>query len=223
MQKFTENNEYLVMLLTAKQYKIFHGIDNQLEKIRTHVPDHTAAYHNTIPAKTDNFTNSQDRKEVVLDKFVYHADEGLDEALKEYHLPVFLIATERAAGHFMKTSHHAKAITAYVHGNYEEASVSEILDVLAPHIAGLHKGYEKMLGRKIEKAIDACKFCFGFDDVKRKARLHRGSILVLEWDYPYPANLEFVVKDVMESGGSVAHAEDGMLDKYGHIGLIQYY
>lgn len=223
-KEIKENNEYLVLLLTAKQYKIFHGIDNMLEKVKIHMPDHSAAFHNTVSTKTANFTNSQDRKEVMLDKFVHHADEGLDMALQQYHLPVFLLATERVAGHFMKTSHHANVIKAYIHGNYEAASVSELLDVLSPQIVELHMGYERALANRISRAINAGKFVYGLENVKRNAKMQKGSILIVERDHLFPNDrLESIIQDVAASAGTIVYTNRELMNRYDHIGLIQYY
>lgn len=216
-------NKYLVLLLSAKEYKIFLGTDNRIVKLKTHTPDHAVAYNYHAAEKVGNFTDSHGEKEVLLNKFVHHVDTELDKVLQEYSLPVFLLATERAAGHFKKLSHHKDVIAGYIHGNYDDASISEIEYVLEPYIGSLEVAKEKELENKIEKTINAGKFCYGIAKVREHSRQHRGSLLVIERDFEFEDGLDTIIQNIKDSGGTIEYADAAIISKYEHIGLIQYF
>src|SRR4029078_9145278 len=97
------------------------------------------AYRNDISERVTNISDPSQRNEVLLEKFLHYTDEGLSILLKAYPLPAFVLGTDRTAGHFKKITHNANRILAYIHGNFEEATVAELRNALQPHIADWRK------------------------------------------------------------------------------------
>jgi hypothetical protein len=242
-----EMHKYLVLVLSSKRTRIYLGNTHTFVRIVSNVPDHVAAFKNDIPERVANFSDPSDRKEVMLEKFLRHTDEGLGILLKAYPLPLFVMGTDRVIGHFKKITHNAGRILGFVHGNYEEATEEELRNALQPQIADWKKVKEADLLRQLDQAAGAKKLVAGMENVWREAMHKKGRLLVVEKNFIYPAHLggekdiiysenneaghDFYIKDavddviekIFENGGDVEFVDPGVLQDYGRIALILYY
>jgi hypothetical protein len=182
-----------------------------------------------------------------MDKFLQHIDNALDIILNAYHLPLFIVGAERILGHFKKLSKHAGAVIEYVHGNYEEATLPQLKEILGPHIADWKKVRQKDLLNQLDEAVSNKKLVVGMRDVWREAMSHKGRLLVVEKNYMFAAQhgssedviykatepynkfsyikdaVDDVIEKVLENGGDVEFVDEGMLQEYHHIALVKYY
>lgn len=238
-------DKYLVLVQSGQSFRVFLGGQNKLIKLKLSIPDNIEAYKNDIAEKTENFTDTTDRKEIMMDKFIHHIDKELDGILNKYPLPVFVMGTERMNGHFRKYTHHEKDIRGYIHGNYDDATPFQLGEVLRPHLTELKENSAKDLGQKIEQALNANKLVYGIDEVWRNAMDKKGRTLIAEHNYYYPhvvdenGNLksdtsavnpslvrdavDVIIEQVLESGGEVRFVDEGFLKDLKQIALIQYY
>ncbi len=242
-----ELHKYLVLVLSSKQSRIYIGNNNQLIRIVSDVPEHVSAYINDIPSRVANFSDPSRRKEVMLDKFLYHIDEGLSLLLQAYPLPLFVLGTLRTTGHFKKTTRNGHRVVAYIKGNYGEANERQLYNVLAPLLSDWKKIKEKDILQQIESAMNARKLSIGIEDVWKEAMHKRGRLLVIEKNYTCSArrgdkkdsiylkrnddsgnaDIKDVVDDVIEkvlaNGGDVEFVDPGVLADYKQIVLIDFY
>lgn len=239
-------HKYLVLVLSGKRTKIFLGDGNKLVRIVSNIPDHIEAYKNDIPQRVSNFSDISERKEVMLDKFLHHTDDGLSILLRSYPFPLFVMGTSRVIGHFRKLSKNNDRISGVVQGNYEETPEEELKRVLEPHIADWEKVKQEHMLQQLEIAAGAGKLVSGIKNVWREASGKRARLLVVEKNYMYPARRngeniipysvetvtgKFYIKDavddviekVLAGGGDVEFAETGLLKDLEHIALIKYY
>ena len=239
-------DKYLVLVQSAAHFKIFLGDSYHLAKIKVHIPDHIAAYKNDIAEKIEYFSDTTDRKEIMLDKFIHHIDSELENILHKYKLPVFVIGTERMNGHFKKYTHNEKAILDYIHGNYDEVKPHQLLQILRPYLKEIKNIENKELAIKIEQALNENKFSSGSDEVWRNAMQKKGELLLVERNYSYPhtatgevenlnedihgANPAFtidavdtIIERVLEFGGKVKFVDADILKAFQHIALFLYY
>ena len=98
-------DKYLVLVQSGQSFRIFLGGQGKLIQLKVNIPDNIAAYKNDIAEKIEYFTDTTDRKEIMMDKFIHHIDKELDAILNAYHLPVFVLGTERMNGHYKKYTH----------------------------------------------------------------------------------------------------------------------
>jgi hypothetical protein len=205
------------------------------------------AYMNDAPEKVANFSDMSERKEIVMEKFLHHIDKALDIILKSYHLPLFVLGTERIMGHFRNLTKHSGSVIQYVQGNYEEATVQELKEILEPFITDWKKVKQKDLLNQLEEAAGKKKLAIGMRDVWHEAMNRKGRLLIVEKNYMYAAEhggsenviykasepysrfsyikdaVDDVMVKVLENGGDVEFADEGVLKEYQHIALIQYY
>lgn len=240
-------HKYLVMLLSGKESRMYLGNSTTFVRIVSNTPESVYAYVNDMPERVANFSDMSERKEIVMDKFLHHIDNSLDIILNAYHLPLFVLGTERIMGHFKKLTKHAGAVIQYVQGNYEEATVLELKEILEPHITDWKKVKEKDLLNQLEEAAGKKKLAVGMRDVWREAMSHKGRLLLVEKNYMYAAQhgssegviykavepyskfsyikdaVDDVMEKVLENGGDVEFVDKDVLKDYQHIALVQYY
>src|SRR6266542_1180511 len=242
-----QNIQYLVLLLSAEHSKMYLGNCSKLVLIKSNAPDSVYAYKNDIAERVGNFSDLDKRKEILLDKFLHHMDEGLSIILKAYNLPVFVMGTERVLGHFKKITRNSEKLVQFIHGNYNGATEAEIHNALQPYIADWKKVKQQNILLELGKATDYEKVAFGIEDVWKAATHKNCKLLVVEKDFLYPSYLEinsdriskagslsnnpFYIKDavddviekVLQNGGDAEFVDNNVLKDYGRIALIKYY
>lgn len=239
--------QYLVLLLSAEKSRMFLGNCSSFLLIKSNVPASVYAYENDVPEKVGKFSDPAARKEVMLDKFLLHMDQGLSLVLKAYPFPVFVLGAERVLGHFRQITHNEKSIVGYVHGNFLDATEPEIRGVLRPYLDNWQQVRQTDLINKVKAAGEENKLSKGIREVWKASTGRNARLLAVEKGFIYPArqaaepgsiyrdtaidNNPFYIKDavddvmekVLAGGGDVQFVEDGSLKDYGHIALIRYY
>ena len=239
-------HKYLVLLLSNKESRVFIGNATVFVKIKSSIPENESAYVNEGSERVSNFSDPSEHKEILMKKFLHHVDTELDTVLNAYHLPLFVIGADRLMGHFKQLTKHGDAVTEYIHGNYENASIPELKKILEPHIANWKKAHQKNLIEDVDAAAGQKRLAIGIKDVWHEAMNEKGKLLVVEKNYMYAAQHghskdviynvtddknSFYIKDavddiieaVLEKGGDIDFVEKGLLKKYQHIALIKYY
>lgn len=240
-------HKYLVLVLSGNESKIFLGNTTEFVRIASTTPDNVAAYVNDAPQRVANFSDMSERKEILMEKFLHHVDQSLDILLNAYPLPLFVMGAERIAGHFKKTTQHAAAVIDYVHGNYDEATIPQLREKLAPYLADWKKVKEKDLLNHLEEAASKKKLAAGMKEVWKEAMHNKGRLLVVEKNYMYAAQhgaaediiyklsephssfsyikdaVDDVIEKVLQNGGDVEFVDEGVLQNYHRIALIQYF
>ncbi len=240
-------HKYLVLLLSGKESRIYLGNTDTFVRIVSNTAETVVSYDNDRPERVANFSDMSERREIIMDKFLHHIDKSLDLILNAYHLPLFVLGTDRILGHFKKLTTHKAAIVEYVAGNYEEASLPQLKKILEPHITDWKKIKQKDLLNQLEEAAGKKKLASGMKEVWREAMGRKGRLLVVEKNYMYPAQhgsreeviyqspetynkfsyikdaVDDVIEKVLENGGDVEFVDENLLKEYSRIALIQYY
>lgn len=160
-----QNTEYLVFLLSAECSKMYLGNNEKLTLIKSNVPENIAAYKNDIPERVSNFSDPDKRKEILLDKFLHHMDEGLSLVLKAYNLPVFVMGAEKVLGHFKKITHNADMLVEFIHGSYTDASEAQTQEILKPYLQDWKNIKQQNILLELAKATDYEKVAYGMEEV----------------------------------------------------------
>jgi len=240
-------HKYLLAELNGNSTKIYLGNGAHFVKVISNVPGNIAAYKTDLPERVGNFTDSSNKKEVLLNKFLKHTDQGLTLLLQAYQLPLFVMGTPKTIGHFKSITRNAKHVIEYIHGNFEEKTASELHEIMEPFVADWKKVLQADLLNKIEEAVSLNKISVGINEVWKTASQKRGKLLIVEKNFMYPAvqgdspdiiyqyknsvNTPFYIKDavddiiekVLANGGDVEFADGQLLKKYDSIVLIEYY
>jgi hypothetical protein len=240
-------HKYLVLLLSGKESRMYLGNNGDLVRIISDRPEQIDAFVKETPEKVANFSDVSARREIIMKKFLYHIDHSLDIVLNAYHLPLFVMGTDRLLGHFKQITKHEQAIVEIIHGNYEESSLVHLKEILEPYIKDWKKVKEKDLLNQIEEAAGKKKLTVGMTAVWRDATHKRGKLLIVEKNYMFPAQhssvtdiiemleepynrfsyikdaVDDVIERVLNNGGDVEFVDEGLLKEYEKIVLINYY
>ncbi len=239
-------HKYLVLLLDEKESRIYLGNSETFVRIVSNVPDSVVG-RNDLPEQVANFSDVQHHRENLRDKFLHHIDSSLDIILNAYQLPLFILAPEKLMGHFKNITKHKNAVTEYVAGNYDKKTLPELKKILEPYVADWKQVKQRDLMNQIEEAANQQKLAVGMADVWYEAMHHKGRLLVVEKNFMYAAEhsgredviykaaepynkfsyikdaVDDVIEKVLEHGGDVEFVDEGLLEQYDHIALIQYY
>ncbi|MGZ5219053.1 MAG: baeRF3 domain-containing protein [Chitinophagaceae bacterium] len=240
-------HKYLVLLLSGKVSRIYLANTETFVRIVSDTPESVYAYVNETPERVANFSDVSERKEIVVDKFLRHIDNSLDIILNAYRLPLFIIGPEKILGHFKKLSKHTGAVIEYIQGNYDEATLPELRNLLKPRIEDWKMVLQKDLLNQLDDAAGKKKLCTGIKEVWHEAINHKGRLLVVEKDFMYAAQhgssadtiykatepynkfsyirdvVDDIIEKVLENGGDVEFVDKDVLKEYQRIALIKYY
>ncbi len=240
-------HKYLVLLLSSKLSRIYLGNTETFVRIVSDTPESVQAYANQIPERVGNFSDKSERTEILMDKFLHHIDKGLDIILNSYHLPLFVVGSERMLGHFKKLTKHSASVIEYIQGSYEEATLPALKKILEPHIADWKRVRQKDLLNQLDEAAGCNKLAIGINEVWTEAMSHKGRLLVVEKNYMFPAEhtgnpgmtsantdggikfsykkdaVDDVIEKVLENGGDVEFVDQELLKDHHHIALVKYY
>lgn len=221
--------DYLLLLLSTNESKMYLHNSSGLKLIKSNGAWHMFAYLNEVPQRTGNFSDPADRREIMLNKFLHHMDEGLAHVLKAYPLPVFVAGPERVAGHFARITRHAANIAAYVHKNCIHSTEKDLQALLEPLLGDWRRLRQNLLSLQLEKAFEAGKLVCGIEEVRKAARCSNSRLIALETPDAGPADfftdgaLDNIVQKVLENGGEVEKLDTGSLGRFGPVALIRYY
>lgn len=242
-----EDRKYYLLILSSKKIKYFECYNHHFKLLPSPVEDDISFYTNDIAEKITNFGDQNDRKEILMEKLLLHADQGLTELLITKKQPVFITGTDRIIGHFKKLTKNADNIKNYISGNFEEASQAELALIMDPIIKDWQKLKQINLLKEMDEALSSKKMATGIKEVWEAATQKRGRLLIVEKNYECPAQhsseegtiyvqneiinqplfikdaVDDVIEKVLRFGGDVEFVDDQMLFNYKHIALIEYY
>lgn len=239
--------QYLVLQLSGAFSKIYLGNCSTLLLLKSNTPQNIYAYERDMPEKAGNFSDPDKHKEVMLDNFLHHLDQGLTLILKAYPLPVFVMGPERVLGHFKKITRNEKSLVQFIHGNYLDASETEIREVMDPYLSDWQKVKEQASLLQLERAMSGNKLEYGIKQTWQAATQKNCHLLLVEKDFMYPAHqgaepesiseedlrlknpfyikdaVDGIIEKVLVAGGDVEFVSNDALKEYGRIALIKFY
>lgn len=239
-------HKYLLLLLNANESRIYLGNSATFVRLVSN-SSKSVVNGNDAPERVANFSDTAERKEILMDKFLHHVDNGLAIILNAYPLPLFVLGTDRILGHFKKLTKHRAAVIDYIQGNYEEATTDQLKKNLEPYIANWQNVKQKAILNNLEEAGAYKKLATGIEEVWQQAMQLKGRLLVVEKNYMYAAQhggsediiykaatpfnkfsyikdaVDDVIEKVLENGGDVEFVDEGVLKDFNQIALIQYY
>jgi hypothetical protein len=240
-------HKYLVAVLSAKWAKIYIGNTHTMMRITSNASDNILAYKNDGHDKIANFTDEKKQKEILIDKFLHHTDNGLNLLLQSYHLPLFVMGTPKIIGHFKSITKNSRHVISYIPGSYEEKTEAELLHLMDPYVTDWKKVVQTNLLQLVDESMNKKRLAIGIQEVWKYANQKRGRLLVVEKNFIYPArhgsepdvifsNNDFqknaffikdavddIIEKVIASGGDVEFVDEGILEKYQKIVLIEYF
>lgn len=241
-----QQHSFLLLFLSGKQSRMFQTDLKTLTRIKANIPEDLTEFEE-FPGEIVNFSDMTNYKQTLVDNFLLHMDKELHTVLHDYPLPVIVLGNEKILGHFKKKSEHGKSIIAYVDGSYDNATISQLKELLKPHIDIWEIENNKDVLNQLDVAAGKNQLAIGINEVWREAMNQPARLLVVEKNYKYPAQrgstpdvieelvepynefsyirdaVDDVIEKIILNGGDVEFTAPNVLKDYGRIALIKYY
>lgn len=242
-----EIHKYLLVALNHHWTRIYLGSTSKIIRLVSNVPNKLAVYIKDLPQKVSNVSDEKKEKETRFNNVLKHTDNGLSLLLSSYKLPLLVIGNANAIGHFKTITHNSKRIIEYIPVNFTESTEPDLLKIMEPFVADWKKIIQLDLIKQIAEALGKEKLAIGIKEVWEVAEQKRGKLLVVEKNYTYPAQqgakeetifkhdekmknaffikdaVDIVIEKVLASGGDVEFVQEGLLEEYHKIVLIEFY
>jgi len=238
---------YLLLVLSGEQVKLFSCSNSHLDRLHLSCPESIEAYRHDGAEKVANFSDENEEKEILMGKLLNAVDHSLKSLLGNGQAkPLFLMGVEKVVGQFKKMTRNQAHIIDYIHGNFIDHSPEGILRKMQPVLDQWKARLQEKQLQLFDAAANARKTASGIAAVWKEVKRKNGKILLVEKSYRCAATLgatpeildvtrdtnafnvmkdavDEIIEQVLECGGDVVFMEDGKLEKYGRIALIEYF
>jgi hypothetical protein len=231
--------KFLVLTISGKMERLYEATCNKMQLI---LSNKIEQIKRDLPEPVSNFTDANSVKETTLKKFLHYIDLQLSNVLSIYPLPLFLMAPKKTAGYFQQLAKHGKNITGFIHGDFDDATESELLKALEPQLSNWKEIKEKHIMNRLKLAADEGQLIKGINDVWIQVSRKHKQFLVVEKDFYCGAFItqtgevifseEFqrnkpvvrdavdnIIEKVLEGGGDVEFVDE--LKDFSKIALIK--
>ena len=240
-----EKQEYLILLLSDNYCKMYLGDGTRLKLIKSNTLADSHFNENTGTNKEVYFSNTTKENVCIRNKFLLQMDKGLSIILKSYPLPVFVIGDEKIFRDFKAITVNDESLVEFIHGNCGETSESEMEGFIRYILTFWKRLKQRHLLNQIEKAMTQHKLRAGIMEIFSASIQSKGKLLVVEKQmlknlHASKANnilfktgsvinevffirdeADAIIKNVLENGTNIELIDDGQLEKYGNVALIE--
>ncbi|WP_432708332.1 hypothetical protein [Pedobacter sp.] len=242
-----QKKSFLLLTLSSTDAKLYKWNNGEFEKLPSALPASISEFINDAPEKSANFTDTDNRKQLLVEKFLHQVDQELGNILSSQQLPLMVLTTEKIIGEFKKKTHHAASIIGYARGYTEEATPYEYMNLIKPQLEAWKQAQEEKILLRLTNAANQRKLVTGIYNIWTHLATGKGGDLVVEKNYHFAAQrgptpdiiepliepynefsymrdaVDDVIEIVVKNGGEVEFTEDGVLQGHEHIALITYY
>jgi len=186
IRSFYLTEAYYVLTLSQKKVRLFYGVRDHLDELRSHgFPFENEIY--TTDRLVNSFSDQEDRE---IREFFNRIDKDLFEIYKDQPAEVVLAGVEANVAHYGEIADHKELIMTSIHGNFDDASESQIAEKAWPAVKAILDQRQSDIQEKLSVAKGAEKLALGIDEAYRLAQQGRGDLLVVEEGYFQPAKIE---------------------------------
>jgi hypothetical protein len=242
-----QQNRFLLLTFNSAKAKLYLVDSAGLVSLPSSISLSIDQFVNDAPEKAGNFSDARERKRILEDKFLRHVDTALGDILLSHNLPVMVLATEKTIGHYKKITRHYEVIFVYGRGYREELTLTELTDLVAPHLDAWKLKKEARLLERLDEAAGRKLLTSGIKEIWQQVATGAYGLLIVEQNYRFAAQrganpevieaisepyndfsylrdaVDDVIETLLKNGGDVAFVADDRLTHYDHIALIRDY
>lgn len=241
-----ESHNYLLALLSNTSTKVYLFSNERLTPIVENACNNITGCRKELDEVCTNREADPKEREKMLDKFLRHADNGLKLLLQSYPLPLFIMGAASTIDHFKSITQNGPGIVDYVAGHFGSKEEKELMQIMEYYVSDWKNVQQRQLLKQVEEANHLHKLSVGIKDVWIAASHKRVKSLLIEKSFTQPAGMRvsgagltfipdqkmrdaFYIKDMVDDviekvlarGGDVAFVDDGLLQNYSKIALIE--
>jgi hypothetical protein len=239
---------YWVLGLSTKPARLFLGNGPVIHEVDGEFP--FDLHYEVYDDKAKQAVDSGARGAAYFDDFQEHFIRKLDQALKEpfsgNNFPIILLGTEKNRALFMEVSPFKQRVIAQHEGDVAKSHVEQIAQIAYPLMQEQLKKQAEAVRKHFIEKVGTPLHAFSMREVWRVAHEKRVHILLVEkgftffgkinpenpenfveYDNAEPAGVEdlvdYLIHEVINTGGDVVFVEPGTLKDYQQIGAILRY
>ena len=230
------------LLFAKKQSKQFHILLLNKKESRLFLSDTNSSIKIALDTLMSNH-NDPSVTEIETKKFLQYLDDSLGNILKHEMLPVFVTGDKNLVEQFKNMTKNSEAIIEYVTGDFEEYSLKDLKQLLAPYTNNWQKIKQENLLARLKDAARKNALVFGRENVQREVMNRKGQMLLVEKQYLHYAvrensfvdftvpktynkfsciknPIDEMIEKALEKGGNVELVSNGFLQEYAPVVLI---
>lgn len=240
-----EKQEYLIFLLSDNYSKMFLGDGTRIKLIKSNTLAETQFNENNRANAKSYFSNTTKENVCIKEKFLLQMDTGLSIILRSYRLPVFVIGDEKVFKDFKAITVNDENLVEFIHGTCLESPESEMDEFIKYILSFWNRLKQKHLINQIEKAGRQNKLRTGISEISSASIRSNGKLLVVEKQmlrnlhaskvnsvhietssvlnevFFVRDEADDIIKNLLENGTNIELIDDGQLEKYGNVALIE--
>jgi hypothetical protein len=238
---------YWVLALSEQPTRLYEGLRDDLVEVTnggfplTHGgPGGESKLPGGVGVRTSAYRDEYHRK------FFRDVDAALGKVLADDPLPVALVGVDRYLAFFNEVSRNKGAVVTALTGSHDTTPAHELAKLVWPLVEANLVAQRKLGLQELEAAVSTHRYASGINEVWYAAHEGRGSTLIVEEGFHYPARLDQagrqltpaddpeapgviddavdeLIEMVMAKGGRVVFEDDGTLERYERIAMILRY
>jgi hypothetical protein len=238
---------YWLLTLSENATRLFEGVrDSLIENSESGFPMANEGPGAATRLPGGQGINSSAYRDEKNREFYSSVDAAFKEFMIDDELPLVVAGVDRNLAFFQEVSSHTSAIIGTLRGNYDKTPVHELAELVWPLVKANRAVQVKEVLSELEAAMSAQRYASSMTEVWHTAQEGRGSRLIVETGFHYPARVDEtgmfltpaddptalgviddavddVIETVMTMGGKVVFVDDGVLEQYQHIAMILRY
>ena len=177
-----------MLALSEKPTRLFDiFLDSPVEIINGDFPAYIVDDENSAPRPTGEIVNISSYKDEQYSRFFKKTDKALCAIIKDTGLPVVLAGVERNIAYYRDVTELKDYIVGEIKGSHDKSSPFELARITWPVIRSHMAEIKKQMLQKLEDSIGNGHYASGIDQVWNTAFEGRGSILLVEEEFQFPA------------------------------------
>ncbi len=238
---------YWVLLLSEKTVRLFSGMRGSLAEMSVKpfpLVDQESGprEHGHGDFTVEKSSKSDERHR----RFYRQADAALAAVLAREPMPVFLIGGQRPMAHYHDAAKQSNHLAGTILGAYDKAVPADLARLVHPLVDAYEAEQRRQALLELDAAIHHRKYASGMQEAWTSALEGRGSLLLVESGFFYPARLDSegreltpaadptapgviddavdeLIESVISKGGRVVFLPDGSLPEHSRVALVLRY
>lgn len=236
-------HEFLVLFIGNKESHIYQGRGTSFTRILSNTPEaQYAGYDQLYPSLVN--PDEAIRKEQRLKVCLHHTDQALHTIVQAYQMPLLVVGPAHTLQLFRKITRHAALVVDYLELEADEIMSVKLRMAIEPAISDWEAMRHKFILNRLNIAERNDRVAKGMTNVREKVMKGKGSLLVIEDNFPAPADsgngdaalyqaighyskysyvqdaVDELIEKLLERGAEVQFVKEGLLIESGRIALV---
>jgi hypothetical protein len=235
---------YWVLTLSGRLVRLYEGLRETLVEVTDYGFPKTSPWHEgSRELSDDTDVDMSAHRDLRYRQFFDQVDSTFGQLVATDPLPLIVAGTDRNLAFFDRVSNHKRLIIATLCGNHSVTPVHKLAEQVWPSVQNHLRSQRQDALDALGVAVGAQMHAAGIGPAWRAGQEGRGTVLLVEEDYHYPARLDAsglqlssagdptapdviddavdeLIEIVLAKGGQVVFVDNGALEAHQRIAMI---